>query len=326
MAIRFPCKRCGRLLAIASRKAGTGVECPQCGFAQTVPTESTDGALAPAPPARPPNPADALPGAAEYDDESSAFQPAGHSGSTRVVSIRPPATGPTTAPAAAPASPPTPSDRLARPMPAGTILYRRRTLYLHGLLFLLLAAGAFAAGYFIGRGDGAPPPAGALRQPGAGRVLVEGQLDYEAERGRLAPDAGAAVVALPAERPPDATIPVQGLRPNEPPPSPESESVRRIEQLGGAYARSDGSGTFRVVLPRPGPYRVLLISRQTRRRPETSADHVHLSEIGQYFHPAADLLGRHKYRWTLEPIDAGGPAIRHNFGPDEGGRSETPEG
>jgi hypothetical protein len=38
-------------------------------------------------------------------------------------------------------------------MPSGTILYRRRTLYIHGLLFLLLAVGAFAAGYFVGKGD-----------------------------------------------------------------------------------------------------------------------------------------------------------------------------
>jgi len=325
MAIRFHCKRCGRLLAIASRKAGTPVECPQCGFGQTVPTEPTDAAGPTVPPDRPPNPAEVLPNAAEYDDESSAFQPSGHPGSPRVVSIRPTMRGSTTAPGAALAPAPAPSGPVARPMPAGTILYRRRTLYLHGLLFLLLAVGAFAAGYFVGRGDVSLLPSGVLREPAAQRVLVQGQLYYDAAPDRPAPDAGAVIVALPAERPPDATIPVLGLRPIDPPPSPESTSVRRIEQLGGAYARADASGAFRVVLPRPGPYRVLLISRQARRPPEAGAHPVDLGEIGEYFHPPADLLGRHKYRWTLEPIDAGAPSIRHDFGPDEEGRSGTRE-
>ena len=311
MAIRFYCKRCGRLLAIASRKAGTRIDCPECGFGQTVPTEEAGAAVAMAESAQARQTADAPPSAAEYDDESSVLETSGHPGSRRVIPIPPPAPGPAQAPAG----------RAARPMPAGTILYRRRTLYIHGLLFLLLAFGAFAAGYFVGRGDVALPLPGFPPEPAAERVLVEGKLYYDAEPGKVAPDVGAVILALPAEQLPEATLPIQGLRPVDPPPSPESENVRQIENLGGAYERADDSGTFRIVLPKPGQYRVLLISRQTRRDPETDVDELDLSQISRYFYRAGDLVGPYKYRWTLEEINAGGPSIRHNFGRDgESGR------
>ncbi|HUT90415.1 MAG TPA: hypothetical protein VMY37_13015 [Thermoguttaceae bacterium] len=306
MAIRFHCKRCGRLLAIASRKAGARIDCPECGFGQTVPTEEAAAAGAMAESALARKTADAPPIATEYDDESSVLDASGYPGSRRVIPIPPPAPGPPQAPAA----------QAARPMPPGTILYRRRTLYLHGLLFLLLAVGAFVAGYFVGRGDVTLPLPGARPEPAAERVLVEGKLYYDAEPGKVAPDVGAVILALPAERLPEATLPIQGLRPVDPPPSPESESVREIENLGGAYERADDSGTFRIVLPEPGQYRVLLISRQTGRAPETDVDELDLSQISRYFHHAADLVGPYKYRWTLEEINADGASIQRNFGRD----------
>ena len=37
MPIRFQCQACGQLLSIATRKAGTRVECPKCGSEVTVP-------------------------------------------------------------------------------------------------------------------------------------------------------------------------------------------------------------------------------------------------------------------------------------------------
>ncbi len=138
MPIRFPCQRCGRLLAIASRKAGVRVACPECGCVQTVPTPEAAADIM-AERARAQGPAVEAPPGGEYDDESSLVGAAGHRGEGYVESGSP--------------SPPPPLDEAARLMPSGTILYRRRTLYFQALLFLLLAVGAFAAGYFVGRGD-----------------------------------------------------------------------------------------------------------------------------------------------------------------------------
>ena len=39
MPIRFRCSQCDRLLGIAKRKAGTRINCPQCGEETTVPSE-----------------------------------------------------------------------------------------------------------------------------------------------------------------------------------------------------------------------------------------------------------------------------------------------
>ncbi|HJZ57892.1 MAG TPA: hypothetical protein VKE74_23245 [Gemmataceae bacterium] len=39
MPVRFRCPHCNRLLGIARRKAGTQINCPQCGLALTVPVQ-----------------------------------------------------------------------------------------------------------------------------------------------------------------------------------------------------------------------------------------------------------------------------------------------
>ena len=134
------------------------------------------------------------------------------------------------------------------------------------------------------------------------------------ERRTVPPDAGAVIISLPAERLPQATLSIQGLRPRDPLPAAASEGVRKIEDFGAVYGRADDSGTFRMVFPEEGRYRVLLISRQTKRDADTDIDDLDLSEITRYFDRAADLVGPSKYRWTLEEITADSPPIEHNFG------------
>lgn len=244
MAIRFRCRRCQQLLGIASRKVGTQIVCPECGFAQTVP----------------PEPAPSLPVAA--------------------------ADG-----------------------PPGTILYRRRTLYVHGLLFLLLGAGALAGGYVIGRSD-------AIRDAGhaRGSVPVEGRAHYDTADKSTAPDIGTVVIALPADKRPRTALPIEGLRPRDPPPTPSSQSVRKIEQFGGACARTDELGAFTINLPKEGRYRVLLISRQTTRDQRAGIDQLDLAQMSEYFHGPEALIGPQKYRWALENLTAESGPMEHNFG------------
>jgi len=177
-----------------------------------------------------------------------------------------------------------------------------------------MAAGAFAAGYFIGRGDTRDLQAN--RQKATGEtVLLEGKLYYDTG-GAVASDTGAVMFALPADQVPRSTLSIEGIRPNDPPPSQANKSIRMIEDLGGACQRADDSGAYTVVLPKEGSYWVLLISRQTTRPAETPIDELDLSELRKYFYRAAALIGPYKYYWILHDFNTGAPPLDHNFGRD----------
>ena len=117
MPIRFRCPHCSRLLGIASRKAGSQTQCPQCGRSVTVPIQDTpterellelDNLLKDSAPANgtPPRPAP-VPQPATVPDPEPA-QPA-------VVAERPrpivPTPAPVPAPAPRPPAPPRPAKK-----------------------------------------------------------------------------------------------------------------------------------------------------------------------------------------------------------------------
>jgi hypothetical protein len=196
------------------------------------------------------------------------------------------------------------------------ILFRRRTIYLQGLLLPVVVAVAFAGGYFIGRGNASPEVRAAREESAREGLLLNGRLYYQADAERIAGDAGAVLVALPAGKSPDRTLSIQGLRPWDPAPERANESVRAIEDLGGAYQRADDSGAISLVLPEEGQYYLLLISRHTVRPEGIGIDELSLAEIRRYFYRADDLIGRYKYHWTTEQIGPGFPPIEHDFGRD----------
>jgi phage FluMu protein Com len=307
MPIRFHCKRCHQLLGIASRKAGSEIQCPKCGIAQIVPTEEAAAAalamdqFAKTRPAVE-NPADLV----VYDDEPSAIE---------TPRPRPPET------AAAGKTTPSPPIgefpvELARPLPQGVILYPRRTFYVQGLLLVILAAVAFGAGYFIGLGDASDRKLREEEEAERQRVPIRGKLVYDPGTGKIAGDENAVVIALPEGKSPASEISVQGIRPRDPPPSENDPSVRKIRELGGAYTRADALGAFYMVVPDQGEYRMLIISNNAARPTGVEIDEVDLSEMQQYFQLAEHLVGRSQYRWTLEEVNVGFNPIELEFGRD----------
>ena len=298
MAIRFHCKSCQQLLGISSRKAGSQIDCPTCGAAQTVPSEDTaNAAITMSESARAWEAAELASAVVIYDEEPANRQPA-------VPSESPGPTQP-------------PSSRIApeRPIPEGMILYPRRTLYVNGILFLVVGVVGFAAGYLMGRGDASEDLVRAREEASKQRVPVEGRLVYDSGTGKIAADAGAVVMVLPAGEFPEKRISTQGLRPQDPPPDDSQKSVRTITALGGVYGRADDTGAFSFVVPEQGNYRLLLISRHARRAPQSVIEEVDLDEMQKYFRGAARLVGRWKYRWSAEQFHTP-TEIQYNFGAD----------
>ncbi|MFH1264938.1 MAG: hypothetical protein ABIK89_04380 [Planctomycetota bacterium] len=306
MAIHFYCRRCRQLLGIATRKAGAEIQCPKCAFPQTVPSKKEATAtVAMTRAAAAVQRSHQTPDSVVYDDEASVMGTPGQRGSNQTEPLSSFGSG---------AAVPRAAYEAGRPMPPGTILYRRRTLYVHAVLFLLLGGGAFVAGYFVGRGDAALEPPLAHRRVPKESVLVDGKIYYDTGTGSVAPDAGAVLIALPAGKLPEATLSIEDLRPVDPAPTPTSKRVRRLEALGGVNARADAAGASALVTPVEGSYPVLILSRQRSRPEDTAIDEFDLSQMQSYFYRAADLVGPYKYRWTLEQITPASPPIDHNFG------------
>jgi predicted RNA-binding Zn-ribbon protein involved in translation (DUF1610 family) len=291
MAIKFYCKSCQQLLGIAGRKAGTDIDCPQCGQTQLVPSEQTaETAMA-----------------MTRFHQSDEIDPSGADGPLAVhdpldaedLSLATPA-----------------SDD--RPPTIGMVLVERRTLVCQGILLTLLPIAAGALGYFLGRWDGRPPVAAAPLESVPEEVLMQGRIVWEANSvdngGEILGDEGAVIIALPEGVLPETTLSIEDIRPQDPYPSSDHKSVKKIDELGGLYARADASGFFPLVFPDSGTYRVLLISRNAARPSDTPIDENDLKEMQKYFIYAEDLIGRHKYRWSTEEISQDSPPIEHSFG------------
>ncbi len=307
MAIRFLCRECRQLLSIASRKAGTVIECPKCAAVQVVPDEETAEA------AREPLFSRHAPGETGVDlaDESQGLGVV-----DRPVEMT--ASGPPLPiPVAASDPPPVPVMDIGSSLPSDWILFRRHTIYVQGILFVLVAFVSLGLGVAIGRvSTYLGPVRGSVLASGdePGQVLVEGRLCYDLGDGRLAGDQDSVLLFVPSNQKPAELIPIRGLRPQDPAPAASHRGLRRVEELGGGYARADATGGFHAVLPHGGKYYLLLISRHVNRPTDAFIDEVDREQIGKYFSRAEDLIGRSKYRWTLETFRSGGPAVMYNFG------------
>ena len=307
MPIRFYCQRCHQLLGIASRKAGSEIQCPKCGWSQIVPAqEAALAAVAMDLFARNHDALESTSNLTVYDDEPALIEMPQPADSQKAQPEPPAAATTEVSPAAR-----TPDER-GEPVPPGMILFPRRMLYVQGLLLLILFALGLGSGYFLG-GGGAEPRATndrAARQ----RILIEGKLVYDPGTGRLAGDQNAVIIALPEGKLPPKKISSEGIRPQA--ASTESQnSVQMIRQLGGEYARANALGNFSLVLPDRGKYHLLIISNHTTRPEGTDVGEADLSEMQQYFSMAALLIGRHKYSWTLREI-SDDLRIDRNFGRD----------
>jgi hypothetical protein len=173
------------------------------------------------------------------------------------------------------------------------VLLSRRVLYAQAILLAVAAAGAFVGGFFVGRGDNGPQSS---LDTASESIVVSGQVSIRTKTGESIPDADAAVLIVPAERRPrrDAKLEAAGLNPTSPIPTADDSVLATIEALGGAYARTNTSGEYRVALPQSGKYHVLILSRGLLRGGH-DVDRVDLATLGEYVFDALGLIGQQEY-------------------------------
>ena len=300
MAIRFYCQRCGQLLSIASRKAGTIIDCPKCATGQEVPSqEAADAAMS-------------LAAASEKEKYATDGSAAMVQKSAQSANILPTPTLDDSVSFGSTASG-SPRDEY--------ILLPRRTIYLQGILFVVVGLLALSMGFLIGRGgvmENGSNGEGASDSTAADPVLIEGNLTFETENGETRPDHNAVIIVLPEgldvdNQQPDRRIPSPGIRPLDSPPPKNYGSLLQIVEMGGCYTRADKDGSFSLVLPDSGRYHLLLISRGARRPDGSPVDADDLEFLTKHFRRPNYLVGEQEYRLSLEKFE-GRARIEHVFG------------
>lgn len=192
------------------------------------------------------------------------------------------------------------------------LLVSRWVVYVQGLLFCLVAGVAFAAGFFIGRGQPAPAAVVESRKPKTDPVALRGVVQYGGTSDNMLVDNGAIVVALSKE-PPLRKFSPQGLRPEDLAGPTFKEAAAAVHASGGDCVRCDEKGGFHLVVPRPGKYYLLIVSHHAARAANERINADHLKEVGIYFEDVADLIGGQQYRWTLEEFSRTAAPLTHTF-------------
>lgn len=196
-----------------------------------------------------------------------------------------------------PTGPPRP---LVLPATVNDVPTRRRT-YIKVLLLVLATAGALVAGYYVGTsGDGSAEP-----NQGTLTIRVDGQVIIRSAEGHSRPDAGAAVLILPFERPPrrDSKIEADALSPRRPLPAVGDAALATIDNIGGAYARTDDEGRYRVTLAEPGKYHILILSAALERDTRLP-ERVDLAALGEYVYDAVTLIANAEYLLSTRDLTA----------------------
>lgn len=314
MPVHFACKQCHQLLSVTRRKIGSEVVCPKCGRSSTVPDEETAAAgVAMIRSAAADTATHVAPELIVYDDVDELI--AAPRSSTSINGSIHSAAMSTSSTSAGRTTVASRSGSASTPQ-GGMLLLSRRAVYVQGLLFCLIALVGFGLGYLIGRSHGPTAAMDAEAKGGPGVSLAyRGNFLFSPSEGLFEPDSEAVAIALPEGKRPERKLSAQGLRPQDAYGAGDA-AVKAINALGGDYAKADARGMFEFVVPRPGRYYLLLISRHAKRPRSQAIDRADLQQMNEYFQVVSDLISQNKYHWSVQDLTATTPPLTQQFGVD----------
>lgn len=202
------------------------------------------------------------------------------------------------------------------------ILVSRSNIRWYYLILLITAVSCFLLGSLVNRREPNQPKTPAKAVEGSERVLLSGQIRYGRVNGLPIPDSGAVVIVLPANVTPGRRIPIEGLRPWDRDSAVAQINRERVAEFGTAWTQATEDGSYNLVLPRPGQYWVLMISKNLARSKAAleltnrGIPELDFRQLSQYFERPADLIGSQAYRWSLETIPSTGLTLNHDFQTD----------
>jgi hypothetical protein len=187
------------------------------------------------------------------------------------------------------------------------LLVSRRMVYFQAFLIFLMALVGLSAGFLIGRALGPATQVASQKEP---TFEITGSVKYRNTRGELVADFQSVAIALPVDK--NAAIASTELGPNTRRDAGH-QSEMAIHDLGGAYARASGDGSFALRVPKPGRYHLLLISKETKRAADRKVAEGDLEQLRRYFTSPTDLIGQSRYLWAQQEVREGRLVVLHVF-------------
>lgn len=325
MPVEFLCPGCRATLSIARRKIGSNIECPRCAGKIVVPDEFSARAEVVMArlerTARKARRAQRRPDLSVHNEPAVDLEPPAHAfpaphmppvddGGWRTVDE-----GPDDAPPVVVAQPPpialwqtgaAPAIESAPDIYAARQRARRRSWIAQAGLLVAVAAGFFTLGYALARSQNVGGGVEPVDEP----VLIEGRITFTDAMGAPRPDAGALLLVVPAT-PPDVKLRPLGL--NSTAGTLADVDAEEFARIGGAMTRADDNGNFTLVVPKPGEYHLLWISRQANRPENEMPAASDLETLAQHFVSPIDLIGLRRYAVTTRRLDAKLGRLEHAF-------------
>jgi DNA-directed RNA polymerase subunit RPC12/RpoP len=327
MPVEFLCPGCRATLSIARRKIGTGIDCPRCSGKIIVPDEfsaraevvmarlertakkTRRGQRRPELTVHREAGIDLESPTADYASEPS---PPGAEGTWRVIDD-----ANDDAPPVVMAEPPpvalwqigaAPSVEAGSDIYAARLRAQRRSWVAQAALMIAIAATAFVLGYALARSQNLNDSAAssASEEP----VLIEGRITFTDSVGAPRPDVGALLLVVP-QTPPEVKLRPLGI--NSSARTFADNDAEEFARAGGAMTRADDNGGFTLVVPKPGAYRLLWISRQQNRPDNQMPAASDLETLSQYFISPIDLIGLRRYALATQKLDAKTGRLEHAF-------------
>ena len=296
MPIRFVCHHCGQKLTVGRRRGGTKADCPKCHQTIRVPDDPTPGVSTMTASVIVMEGQVTAIESPQYDpelaaggDEDFAIEPADFTfeiGSDTSLS--------STQIGSQTSIHDSHHEHHPHHDDADIISLPRRVLYVQAFLLAAVAVICFTLGALMG-GAFFRASEVANSEP----ATVTGTVNVK-EGKKLYPEEGAAVFFLPQDsRNIDELIPIDGLRPSDAMPEENHRGLLMLRQIGG-YARTDQDGNYRITVPRPGKYYLLVISRgKTLKGTDLTGKK---EQIAKFFESATELLQKQKYHFSGESL------------------------
>ena len=275
MPFKFICEHCDQVLKASSKKVGLRAKCPKCKSTIKVPDEKEAAArVAKFKASQKPN--------KNQPDPFSEFQ-VFDVDSEIVYETERPSTSTSTNVSV---------DRSKVAVP-------RTILYMQGALLGISALVFFTLGLIFGQAiqsdSGGTPQA---QMP----CIVSGRVEYRDESGQRRHDGGAVVIIVPKGTRADPQAEPIGLRPEDELPDEDNEALWTIKDLGGAYGRTNEQGEFRLQVRNQSSYYILCISNHAYRDDHDQLTNQQRAQMGNYFLPVDDLIGRNQFNWQVANI------------------------
>lgn len=305
MPIKFRCEKCGQLLGIARRKAGTDVACPRCQRMITVPAEEYSESS--------PATASATSLLERHDFENLFGVRASSSTMVGTAEDEPSHDAPVVAVETRPRQSTIPAEAANH----RTIFWVAVATFLFGFL-----TGRYAAP--VERRIAAKPPPSDIapllanepadEQPPAANVpgraeaaacVVNGTIRFR-NAGKLEADIGAAVLALPAKSRPKERISPAGLRPEDR-NLQDRPALDQLRRFGGSVTFVGASGRFSLPVASTGQYFLLVLSNQSLRAPGDMVMPDEVAILKKYFLEVDTLLSDRKHLLLTREIRADQP-------------------